>query len=106
MNKKIKSIKDADVVITNDASSHDLQEFSFMVIAVDRKSVVHMNVNHPLKVLRELEESESDFKGKVTIMFNGFDDDHRELFKIPEIRRWVSRLVKQKPHVFYFGSVK
>lgn len=102
MNKKIEFIKDADVVITNDASSLDLQEFGFMVIAVDRKSVVHGNVNHPLKVIRELEESESDFKGKVTIMFDGFDDDHRGLFEIPEVRRWVSRLVKRKPHVFYF----
>lgn len=104
MNKKIESFKDANIVLTNDIKGFDLQEFNFTVIVVDRKSVVYGNVNHPLKVLRDLEKSDLDLKGKIIITFEGFDDDPRDLFEVPEVRRWVSRLVKRKPHLFYFLS--
>ena len=42
------------------------------------------------------------FFEKVDIAFHGYDDDKRELFEIPEVRNFVSRLDDQFPFWLFF----
>ena len=42
------------------------------------------------------------FQGRVEIGFHGYDTDPREVFEIPEIRRFCRRLDESFPYWFYF----
>lgn len=41
-------------------------------------------------------------RGRVTITFDGYEDDPRNVYKIPEVRRYVLALDKAFPYWFYF----
>jgi serine/threonine protein kinase len=41
-------------------------------------------------------------RGRVTLAFEGYDDDPRDVYDIPEVRRYVVALDKAFPYLFYF----
>jgi hypothetical protein len=41
-------------------------------------------------------------RGRVTLFFEGYDDDPRDVYDIPEIRRYAKTLDEQFPYWFYF----
>ncbi len=43
-------------------------------------------------------------EGAVTLVFNGYDDDPRELESIPEVREWFAKLFKAWPYWSFFAS--
>ena len=47
-------------------------------------------------------ETVKRFQGRVEIGFHGYDADPREIFEIPEIRRFCRKLDKSFPYWFYF----
>jgi len=44
-------------------------------------------------------------RGGIVISFSGYDDDPRELYEIPEVRKYVSALDAAFPYLFYFCSL-
>lgn len=44
-------------------------------------------------------------RGRVTLLFEGYDDDLRDVFDIPEIRRYAKALDEQFPYWFYFACL-
>ena len=47
-------------------------------------------------------ETVRKFQGRVEMGFHGYDADPREVFEIPEIRRFCRKLDKSFPYWFYF----
>jgi hypothetical protein len=43
-------------------------------------------------------------RGRVTLMFAGYDDDPRDVYDVPEIRRYARALDDQFPYWFYFAD--
>ena len=43
-------------------------------------------------------------EGAVTLVFNGYDDDPRELESIPEVREWFAKLFGAWPYWSFFAS--
>jgi hypothetical protein len=43
-------------------------------------------------------------EGAVTLVFNGYDDDPRELEYIPEVREWFGKLFEAWPYWSFFAS--
>ena len=43
-------------------------------------------------------------EGAVTLVFNGYDDDPRELESIPEVREWFAKLFAAWPYWSFFAS--
>ena len=43
-------------------------------------------------------------EGAVTLVFNGYDDDPRELESIPEVREWFAKLFEAWPYWSFFAS--
>ena len=41
-------------------------------------------------------------QGKVAVLFEGYDDDPREVYEIPEVRRFCATLDRRFPYWFYF----
>jgi hypothetical protein len=44
-------------------------------------------------------------RGRITLIFEGFDDDPRDVWNIPEIRRYIEKLDEQFPYWFYFADL-
>src|SRR4030095_4411771 len=44
------------------------------------------------------------FRGRVDISFDGYDNDSRELYEIPEVRRYLATLDSKFSYWFYFLS--
>ena len=57
-----------------------------------------------LKSLSSDRSSAMSAEGTVTLVFNGYDDDPREIEAIPEVRKWFSRLFEAWPYWSFFAS--
>jgi Chlororespiratory reduction 6 len=42
--------------------------------------------------------------GNIGLVISGYEDDPRELWEVPEVRRWFSRFVAAVPHLLMFLS--
>jgi hypothetical protein len=45
-------------------------------------------------------------QGKITISFDGYDDDSRELFEIDEVKQYVALLDEALPELFFFARTE
>ena len=57
-----------------------------------------------LKCLSADRSSAMSAEGAVTLVFNGYDDDPRELEAIPEVRDWFAKLYSAWPYWSFFAS--
>ncbi len=57
-----------------------------------------------LKSLTGDRSSAMSAEGAVTLVFNGYDDDPRELEAIPEVRKWFAKLFEAWPYWSFFAS--
>ena len=46
------------------------------------------------------------YRGRVDLAFDGYSNDRRELYEIPEVRRFVAKLDAAFPYWFYFVSTE
>lgn len=45
-------------------------------------------------------------RNALIILVNGFNDDPRELYLIPEVRTWFHRLFDEVPELFYWANLE
>lgn len=91
----------------HDSSNQFLNEFDFLGIIISRDEVESGNINFALSTLRKLLENPevaSKFQENVDISFQGYENDSRELFEIPEVRDFVYALDNEFPYWLYFLS--
>lgn len=85
-----------------------LGEFADFLTVVISKDQVHAgDITTPLGVLQRLLESPDtarDFAERVDVVFHGYDDTTLELFEIPEVREFVTKLDAQFPYWLFFLS--
>jgi hypothetical protein len=82
-----------------------LQNHNRIVFIVDRPSIENGTCDKLLEGLKRLEANPElllSFKGKVDIWIHGYDDDHRELKDIPEVKNWINFVFKQIEGWAYF----
>ena len=75
-------------------------------VGVDRETVEQGRVQPILDLLARVEKRKHRGHQTVNFGFFGYDDDPRAIYQIPEIRNWVGRIFKNKPHLFYFITNK
>lgn len=76
---------------------------------IDKLDVEAFDVEPPRNFfdrLRKTKELAFACQGKVDIMFSGYDDDHREIYEITEVREYVQMLSKVLIELFFFGRTK
>jgi hypothetical protein len=76
-------------------------------VVVSRQEVESLDISQALKMLQSVlhdAETVRMFQGQVGISFHGYDTDSRELYQIPEVRRYVALLDSKFPFWFYFLS--
>ena len=78
-----------------------------VVLMFSRSQVETCNVDEPLQLLRRItadRRTAIDFCGRISLVVDGYNDDPRELFEIPEVRSYLARLDQAWPYWFFFLS--
>lgn len=78
---------------------------SYIHFIIDNHDVIEMDVSRPRAFfdrLRATKELAHQCQGKVEISFFGYESDPRELFEIPEVRRYIAVLDQALPELFFF----
>jgi hypothetical protein len=76
-----------------------------IILVIDREVIerkAYGKVLAPLKLLAADRESIRKYANSVYLVFNGYDNDKRELFEIAEVRDFVQALHGEFPHWFHF----
>jgi hypothetical protein len=76
-------------------------------VVCDSASIATGYVSEVLSSLKSLSgdrTSAMSAKGAVTLVFNGYDDDPRELESIPEVQDWFAKLFEAWPYWSFFAS--
>jgi hypothetical protein len=76
-------------------------------VVCDSASIATGDISEVLSSLKSLcgdRASAMSAEGAVTLVFNGYDDDPRELESIPEVREWFAKLFNAWPYWSFFAS--
>ena len=78
-----------------------------VILMFSRRQVETGDVDEPLELLRSLtadRRTAIEFCGRISLVVDGYNDDPRELFEIPEVRAYVDRLDRGWSYWFFFLS--
>jgi len=76
-------------------------------VVCDSASIAAGDIAEVLSSLKSLSGDRSSAmsaEGAVTLVFNGYDNDPRELESIPEVREWFAKLFEAWPYWSFFAS--
>ena len=91
----------------SDISGEVSDSVSPLVIVVSKKEVLERNIQPALDVLRSLmvsPEISKAYKENVKIIFQGYNDNISDLYKINAVREYVNLLDEEFPFWFFFLS--
>ncbi|WP_321517313.1 hypothetical protein [uncultured Bacteroides sp.] len=76
-------------------------------VVITKEEILKQDISAPLALLSALLDNELFalyFREKVNLSFNGFDDLGKNMWEIPEVRKYVYKLDNEFPYWFYFLS--
>jgi len=83
-----------------------MPDVDFLWLVISRQEIESGDISGPLATLRNLLDPENAirFCERVDVAFDGYNDDSRELYEIPEVRDYVCKLDDAFPFWLYFLS--
>jgi hypothetical protein len=78
-----------------------------VILMFSRRQVETCDMDEPLELLRSLTADRGvaiEFCGRISLVVDGYNDDPRELFEVPEVRAYIRRLDQAWPNWFFFLS--
>ncbi len=91
---------------TRIAPQEDLRT-DWLRVVVDRSEVEALDVSRTAMILSRVladKDAVKWYRGRVDVAFSGYANDPRELYEVPEVRRFCSALDDAFPYWFYFLS--
>ncbi|MGP0104071.1 chlororespiratory reduction 6 domain-containing protein [Rhodoblastus sp.] len=82
-----------------------LAQFDPLVILITRDEVERGDIDAAISVFKDCLSSVEKIRARfeqLDIVFHGYDDDRREIFEIPEVRKYVGRLDEKFPFWLFF----
>ena len=76
--------------------------FDFIIHSVTKKEVLKKDIFALNQILKSLRDDLTKSYGKAMIIFDGYDNDQREIYEIQEIREYVKKLFDENNDLFYF----
>lgn len=93
-----------NVVAAGGVENTEIGAEDVIVLGIPREAVER---GHIERYLREFERvGKRKFMRRILVSFDGYDYDPREVYEVPEIRKWMARLLTNVPHLFYFMSAE
>ncbi len=78
-----------------------------VILMFSRRQVETSDLAEPLQFLRRLtadRHTALEFCGRISLVVDGYNDDLRELFEIPDVRAYIKRLDQEWRYWFFFLS--
>jgi hypothetical protein len=78
-----------------------------VILVFSRRQVETSDLAEPLQFMRRLtadRHTALEFCGRISLVIDGYNDDPRELFEIPEVRAYITRLDQAWSYWFFFLS--
>jgi hypothetical protein len=105
--KLLGAVKDGDDLLEKYWQVNRLiRERSTIVCIADKQDVLMLNVDRWRSLLDRLQISPDlafHSQGKVELIISGYDDDPRELYEIPEVRKFIQAADRELPDLFFFA---
>ncbi|OKZ73904.1 MAG: hypothetical protein BHW00_07240 [Clostridium sp. 26_22] len=79
-----------------------VKENNIIFYAVSKQEIINKDFNRIRKTLRILKDAGKEAKGKLFLTFDGYENDKREIYMIPEIRSFVKNIWEEYRFLFYF----
>lgn len=83
-------------------SVEQVKESDIILYAVSKLEVENKDLQRLSNCLEILKQAGKDAKGKLFLTFDGYDNDEREVYMIPEIRSFVKTIWEKYKYLFYF----
>lgn len=83
-------------------SVEQVKESDIILYAVSKLEVENKDLQRLSNNLEILKQAGKDAKGKLFLTFDGYDNDEREVYMIPEIRSFVKTIWEKYKYLFYF----
>jgi hypothetical protein len=87
----------------------DFNNYALASFDVSYEDIINCDIRTVSEALNWLLESRQSVlagRGKIALSFSGYDDDARDVWDIPEIRRYVAALDATFPYWFYFLDLR
>ncbi|MBY0217900.1 hypothetical protein [Paenibacillus illinoisensis] len=94
--------KDSGIPFKLSEEKHTERELKVTKLVVSKVHVLQGHVQTYLSVIENLEKKKQKGRGSLVILFEGYEHDSRRMYNVPELKAWIQKLVKNKPHLFYF----
>lgn len=78
------------------------RELKVTRLVVSKEHVLKGHVQSYIKMIDSLEKKKQKGRSSLAIFFDGYEAETRKMYDVPEIKSWVQKMVKNKPHLFYF----
>lgn len=82
--------------------TEQVKKSNLFLYAVSKREVKNKDFSRLRNNLEILKKSGKDAKGKLYLSFDGYDNDKREVYMIPEIREFVKTIWQEYKYLFYF----
>ena len=82
---------------------------TYITYEIDNRSVRQCDTQAIYKLLSSLKPGDSaieTYHNSLVILFPGFKNGNREIFEIPEICRYIKKMKKELPYLFFFLSLE
>ena len=89
-------------IIAGTGSAASIAEHFRVLILFSKKEVHSNNFDRAKKQFEELRKAGVRAEKKLSVFFDGYDDDPREIWQIPETRAFVARLFSEYPELLFY----
>lgn len=77
-----------------------------IALDVKRSEVMHSNHKSVVEIYKIFDRHPKEYRQHTSLSFSGYDNDYREIYEIPEIRKWMQKFVRLVPHFMYYIDPK
>lgn len=71
---------------------------------ITKEDVLNKNLKVAERFFKKIDKKWDKFNERVFIVFDGWDNDNRELYEINEVREYVQLMVSKQPHLLFYLS--
>lgn len=79
-----------------------IKKADLIVYSIHKDDLIERRFSKFENILENLKLAGKDARGKLMITFDGYDNDNREIYLIPEIRAFVKYFYDKCNYLFYF----
>ena len=91
-----------NVNITSECACAEALKDSVVVLNISRQEVRHHDYTRIKQQLNEFRKAGTRAEHHLAILFMGYANDPREVYQIPEIRKYVAHIYSLYPELYYY----